>query len=56
MNQTENILFIGDGINDAPVLAASTLGVSMGGIGSDVAIECSDIVLMTDEPSKLLRL
>lgn len=48
-----NLLFIGDGINDAPVLAFSDIGVSMGSLGSDAAIEASDIVIMTDEPSKI---
>lgn len=48
-----NLLFIGDGINDAPVLALSNIGVSMGSLGSDAAIEASDIVIMTDEPSKI---
>ena len=48
-----NLLFIGDGINDAPVLALSDIGVSIGSLGSDAAIEASDIVIMTDEPSKI---
>ena len=49
----DKLLFIGDGINDAPVLALSDIGVAMGGLGSDAAIEASDVVIMTDEPSKI---